>query len=298
MTPDEDDLDALLATAGAAARRREAVPAAVDPVAELLATAEDLTHSDTVPTKEPDDVATFLAEARSASGGTSSGVRPASKPKPKPKPKQRPPARPAPAAPAPRRRPTGLYVVLGVVAAVIIAFVAYAMGQGSTTPAAGDGAAASAAPSATPVDPAQIAALMEKVAANPKDTDSLQTLGNMYYDANDFASALTFYEKIAAITPKDDGSWIAVAAAAFQSGAEARAVEAWNTALDINPDNIEAHYGLGFYYLDSTPPDEAKARAEWAKVVAIAPESELAKQVQTELDALGADPAAPIPSAS
>ncbi len=291
MTPDEDDLDQLLAAASAAARRPEPLPAASDPVAELLAAAEQLAQADAPEKVAKDDVEAFLSQAKRSAAGT----RPGARTSPGPKAGSASSAQPVAGS---RRRPTGLFVVLGVIAAVTIAFVAYALGQGSSTPAAGGGAAASAAPSATPVDPAQIAALMEKIAANPKDTDSLQTLGNMYYDANDFTNALGFYEKIAAVTPKDDGSWIAVAAAAFQSGDKERAVKAWNTALDINPDNIEAHYGLGFYYLDKTPSDEAGAREEWAKVVATAPTSDLAKQVQTELDALDAAAATPVPSAS
>jgi tetratricopeptide (TPR) repeat protein len=296
MTPDEDDLDQLLAAASAAARRPSPAPAAADPVAELLATAEDLSHGATAEDAPADDVAVFLAQARrSTSDAGSGGAGRAKGPKARPVPAPRPAPQ---AAAGGARRPTGLLVVLGVVAAVAIAFVAYAIGHGSAAPAAAGAEGASSASSAVPVDPAQVAALMQKITANPQDTTSLQTLGNMYYDANDFANALVFYEKIAVITPKDDGSWIAVAAAAYQSGKEDRAVEAWNKALGINPDNIEAHYGLGFYNLDKTPSDEAKARAEWAKVVAIAPQSDLAKQVQAELDRLGSQAATPVPAAS
>jgi hypothetical protein len=41
----------------------------------------------------------------------------------------------------------------------------------------------------------------------------------------------------------------------------------------------EVHYDLGFLYMSQTPPNTVKQKAEWAKVVAIDPKSDLAKTV-------------------
>lgn len=269
MTREDDEVSRLLETARALSRPAEqptpelepavdAPESAPDPVADLLATAEQLSHS--APT------------ARSS----------------------RPPK-------AAARRSRGPLIFLGVAVVALMLIAAFAVGR--STSGAGSGAAAgggvtATATAAAPLDQAQVAALMAKIAADPQDSASLQTLGNMYYDANDFANALTFYEKAVLLAPKDDGRWIAVAAAAFQSGNDSRAFEAWNKALAINPDNIEAHYGLGHYYARQTPPDNAKAAAEWQKVVDIDPTSPLAKEVQGELASLAPSAAVPSPSAS
>ena len=173
---------------------------------------------------------------------------------------------------------------------------AYILGQSSGSSRTASGGTATAAGSDGPVDQAKVDALMAKVASNPDDTASLLSLGNMYYGANDYVTALTFYEKLVAAAPKDENAWIAVAASAYQSGSGDRAFEAWNAALDINPDNIEAHYGLGWYYFEQAPPDEANAKAEWEKVVAIDPDSEQAKTVATHLVSLGSTVVTPSPS--
>jgi cytochrome c-type biogenesis protein CcmH/NrfG len=269
----------------------------VDPVAELLSTAEQLAHATDDAGRGADDVASdevdaFLAQVKAT-------TRPDDKPKPVDQPKPtskspRPRTTPPPVQEA--RRPQGLLIGLGVAVVTILLIAAYAMGHSSGSTSAAVSAPASA--SNTPIDQQQVAALMAKIAADPKDTASLQALGNIYYDADDFANALTFYDKIAVLQPKDDGSWIAVAAAAFQSGKSARAFKAWNNALAINPDNIEAHYGLGHYYADQTPPDNDKAKAEWEKVIAIDAASPLAKEVASELAAINSAGATPGPSNS
>ena len=296
MTADDgrtdDDVSRLLDAAIAAARRPAEGPAPSDEVAELLAKAQDLSRPTAHDEPDPDDVVAFLEEAkgrrdRAGSVGTRSAPKTAAN-----SPRA---TRPEPTV-AEGSRPKGLIAAIAIVAVAVLAFAAYAMGQSAAPPTPAEGVSAEA--SDAPVDPAQVAALMEKIAANPKDTDALVSLGNMYYGANDFANALTFYEKIAAIAPKDDDSWIPVAAAAFQGGKESRAFEAWNTALDINPDNIEAHYGLGHYYLNQTPTDEAKARASFEKVIALDPTSEQAKEVQTDLAKLTSGAATPNPAAS
>jgi tetratricopeptide (TPR) repeat protein len=254
MPTDEDDVAQLLDAARAAARSPKATSAPVTPPA--------------------DEVGDFLAQARTKTPGAP------------------PRARTAAPSGATAKRPTGLLVAGGIAIVAALLVAAYALGHSSGASTAGPGTA-TVAPSSGQVDQAQVDALLQRIASDPKDTDSLQSLGNIYYDANDFASALTYYEKIAVLTPKKDVSWIAVAAAAFQSGQRQRAFDAWNTALDLNPNNIEAHYGLGHYYTSQVPPDNAKARTEWEKVIAIDPTSPLAKDVKAQLPSLASSGASP-----
>ncbi|MCJ7710024.1 MAG: tetratricopeptide repeat protein, partial [Chloroflexi bacterium] len=80
----------------------------------------------------------------------------------------------------------------------------------------------------------------------------------------------------------------------------------------IDPKNAEAHYDLGFLYLNQVPPDWAAVQREWNTVIELDPTSPLAQTVQSHLDSLaqssmipGSSPAAspalsttPAPSAS
>ncbi len=84
---------------------------------------------------------------------------------------------------------------------------------------------------------------------------------------------------------------IALGAALFNLGKTDGAEEQWRAVLAVEPNNLEAHYDLGFMYLSLTPPDLANVRAEWGKVMTIAPDSDVAKTVATHLASLDASPA-------
>lgn len=167
-----------------------------------------------------------------------------------------------------------------LVALVSVAAIAFTLGHNRST----TNATASTAPS---VDQSIIAPLMKKLLSNPNDTKTLWALGNEYFSANDFAGAQPYYEKLATLTPKDDGVWIAVGAVAFNLGDDARAKTAWQRAMRLNPKNAEAHYNMGFWYLVQKPPQEDKARAEWQKVIDIDPTSQFAKDVMARLSQTG-----------
>ncbi len=162
-----------------------------------------------------------------------------------------------------------------MVAAIVVAAFLFGKSSGSDVPGI-DGPATNASPTrqwprrtaATPVDPAQVAALMEKITADPKDAASLLALGDLYYTAADYANAADLLRegrRRRRRRTRTRGSR-SRAAACNAGDDDAQAFEAWNTVIGLNPDNIEAHYGLGFYYLSQTPADEAKAKAEWQKV--------------------------------
>lgn len=287
-----DDVTQLLEAAIVAVRGGTVDAEESAEVNALVEQARALTSAKAGGPSTDDDVVAFLEQAKRQASGSAGPAGPGG-----------PETAAASAAGAPGKpAKTGLWVVLGIVAVLVIAGGAYVFGHSSGASVPGiDGPVtntAAAAPSAAPaVDQAKVAALMEKISSNPKDADSYLALGDIYYTAGDYANALKFYEKVTPLLPKSEDAWIALAAAAYNSGKDQQALKAWDTVLAINPNNIEAHYGLGFYYLAQTPSDEAKAKAEWEKVVAIDPTSEQAKTVQQHLDSLGKS-AAPSPSAS
>jgi tetratricopeptide (TPR) repeat protein len=212
-----------------------------------------------------------------------------------------PPAAPAtsfapaqPAAPKPRRN-----LIIGAVAVVAAAGIVFGVAQMGKASVPGiDGTptssatTASGSPSSVPVDPAKVAALMAKVAANPKDIVSFQSLGDLYFAANDYKNASVWEQKILGVDPKNEKALLSLGAAQFNQGNAAAAKKQWLIAAKLYPKSAEVHYDLGFLYMSQTPPDTARMTAEWKKVVAIDPTSDLAKTVATHIKAPTATPSA------
>ncbi len=175
---------------------------------------------------------------------------------------------------------------VGPLLAVAVVLGVFQMGKSdvpgiSGTPTGTETTAAAGA--ATPVDQAKLAALMQKISANPKDIASLQDIGNLYFTATDFKSAIVWEQKVLAVDPKNQVALLALGAGQFNLDNAAEAKKTWLIAAGLYPKTAEVHYDLGFLYFSQIPPDTAKMTAEWEKVVAIDPDSALAKTVATHL---------------
>jgi tetratricopeptide (TPR) repeat protein len=185
---------------------------------------------------------------------------------------------------------------IGAVLAVAIVFLVFQMGKSADVPGISGkptGQETTAAASgATPVDPAKLGALMEKIKANPKDKASLQSIGDLYFGATDYKNATVFEQKVLAVDPKNQVALLAIGAAQFNLGNAVEAKKQWLIAAGLYPNNAEVHYDLGFLYMSATPPDSANMQAEWKKVVAIDPNSQLAKTVATHLKSSTPKPSA------
>jgi len=177
-------------------------------------------------------------------------------------------------------------IVAGVVA---VAYAGYSFG-GPTVPGF-SGTPAPEASGTAPLDQARVAELMAKIQANPRDIASLQALGDLFFDAADYDTAAGWMDKILALEPKNVTARLALGAARFNAGRPTEAEKEWRAVLAIDPRNLEAHYDLGFMYLSQNPPDVARVKAEWGEVIAIAPDSDVAKTVATHLKSLEASSA-------
>lgn len=189
---------------------------------------------------------------------------------------------PAPAAAGPWK---GVAILASSALAVALAVfvigpLVFGMGAVGGTAATGSPAASSA------LDMAQVGALMQKIAADPKDTASLQSLGDLYYTSGDYASAGSFYDKLLAVDPKNVKGLLARGAAYFNGGDMAKAKASWDAVVAIDANNVEAHYDLGFLAMNQTPADWTAVQREWQMVIAADPTSDVAKTVQQHLDAL------------
>ena len=209
-------------------------------------------------------------------------------------------SRPPAAAPA-ARKPRRNQVVWAIVPLLVVAVVlgVYYMGKASDVPGISGTPtnsqptqAAGGAPAKVPLDKVKVADLMKKISANPKDIAALQGLGDAYFAAADYKNAAVWEQKVLDVEPKNQVALLALGAAQFNQGNAAGAEKHWLIAAGLYPNSAEVHYDLGFLYLSQTPPDMAKMTAEWNKVIAIDPNSSIAKTVATHLKGAQSTPSA------
>ena len=202
------------------------------------------------------------------------------------------------AAPATGLNPMLKRVGLAVAAIVVVAVVGvggYNLGAPKATPAPSTDAAAAAFET-------EVTALMQKLSASPNDIPTLMGLANAYYAIQDYPTSTTWIKKVLAVDPKNIDGLLALGAVSFNHSDYPTAEASWTQVLGIDPANLEAYYDLGFLYYSDNPPNIAKVKEMWGKLVAISPDSQLAQTVASHLTSLDASapPAAgsPAPSAA
>jgi cytochrome c-type biogenesis protein CcmH/NrfG len=177
-----------------------------------------------------------------------------------------------------------------VAAIAIVAVVGFNIGAPSGT--AGIGANATPAATAPLLDQAAVADLMATIQSNPQDADALMSLGDEYYKTGDYRTAADWFRKVTEVEPNAVRGFLALGAASFNQGDLDTAEAAWTEAAAIDDTNVEAHYDLGFLYLNRDPADMDAVRRHWSRVVELAPDSEIAKTVSAHLDAFASMPPA------
>jgi tetratricopeptide (TPR) repeat protein len=183
-----------------------------------------------------------------------------------------------------------------VAAVAAIAFAGYTFGGGGTAQVP-----AASADTGLTLNEEKVAQLMQKLQADPKDTATLLLLADEYYQAQQYAASGEWLDKLLAIDPKDINALLARGAVSFNLGDLPAAEATWKSVVALDPKNVEAHYDLGFLYLNQTPADMAAVKDEWTKVVALGPGTQLAQTVQSHLDSFAAAsmlPASAAPGAS
>jgi len=222
----------------------------------------------------------------------------APRPAPATKARQVPPgARRRAAIPAPASQRSRFPQILAVLAGIaVLAVGAVAIYQFGATPAV-TGAQSTPAPTSA-LDQARVAALMSRIQADPNDTAALLELGDAFLAADDFATAATWLEKLVTLEPDNIDGRLLLGVARYRLGEEDAAKALWLAVLEAEPDNVEAHYDLGYLYLNQVPPDYDGLRREWGEVVRLDPDSDLAAFAKQHLDALPAASAGPSADAS
>lgn len=131
---------------------------------------------------------------------------------------------------------------------------------------------AAAPPQAAPIDPARIKALEEAAAQNPKDLQPRVQLGNMFFDAEQYPKAITWYEQALALNPNDANVSTDLGVAYYYTNQADRALAQFDKSLASDPKHVKTLLNVGIVRAFGKQ-DLAAAGKAWQQVVDLAPDS-------------------------
>ena len=180
-----------------------------------------------------------------------------------------------------------VFTVAGMAFGVILGWVigSQQLGRIATVPAAAP-VQQSAAPApqsgrqAPALDQGKVDQLTAAVNSNPKDTTSLVQLANVYFDAERFTDAISWYEKALALDPKNADVSTDLGVSYYYTNRTDEALKRFEEGGGGGPKHTKTLLNKGIV-LAFGKEDLKGAAAEWQKVVELAPgtpEGEAAKR--------------------
>jgi cytochrome c-type biogenesis protein CcmH/NrfG len=117
----------------------------------------------------------------------------------------------------------------------------------------------------------QAAPLLEKLKADPKNTELLSQLAAVYNSTHQFNEAAVYYAKIAQVDPKNVAARTKLAGSLYYGGDVDGAIRELNKALAGDPDDVNALFNLGLIKLQGKQ-DAKGALAAWQRLLKAHPE--------------------------
>ena len=174
--------------------------------------------------------------------------------------------------------------VQAYVLAVICLLVGIAGGwfiRGSQSPAgaatetasapAAAGSADAGPPAPTPAQMQKMAdtqagPLIEKLKADPANADLLDGIGNIYYDAQQYPTAIDYYQRALKVQPSNTGVRTDMATAYWYTGNADTAIAEFQKSLSYEPNKANTLFNLGIVEWQGKM-DIDKATATWQKLL-------------------------------
>ena len=155
----------------------------------------------------------------------------------------------------------------------------------ATTAIVGTPSAVNQAPSPTRLREeadTQAAPLIAKLNADPKNPALLTSIGNLYYDAQQYPIAIDYYGRALTSKPSDVAVRTDLGTAYWYTGKADEAIAEFNKALAFAPNNPNTLFNLGLVKWQGKH-DGPSAIANWKKLLAMNPRYEARDKVQQML---------------
>lgn len=112
----------------------------------------------------------------------------------------------------------------------------------------------------------QAAPLVEKLKADPNNADLIVSIGNVYYDAQQFQTAIDYYQRALKIQPANAGVRTDMATAYWYMGNSDTAIAEFQKSLSYEPNKSNTLFNLGIVEWQGKM-DVNKALATWQKLL-------------------------------
>ncbi|MEZ4531459.1 MAG: tetratricopeptide repeat protein [Thermomicrobiales bacterium] len=123
--------------------------------------------------------------------------------------------------------------------------------------------------------------------ANPDDPSALAAYANYLANTGELASAIPWYEKAIALAPDDAVLRIDFARSLAAGDMHGDAELQFQKAIELAPENPEAHYYLAELYYGLNPQRLVDAIDEYERTIELAPEAFIAQRAEERLVELG-----------
>jgi cytochrome c-type biogenesis protein CcmH/NrfG len=146
-----------------------------------------------------------------------------------------------------------------------------AAGETASVPAPAVGSANAGAQTPTPAQMQKMAdtqagPLIEKLKADPTNAGLLTNIGNIYYDAHQFPTAVDYYQRALKVEPANTNVRTDMATAYWYAGNADVAIAEFQKSLSYEPNKPNTLFNLGFVEWQGKM-DIDKAVATWQKLL-------------------------------
>ncbi len=158
-----------------------------------------------------------------------------------------------------------------------------AASQSASAPAAAG--AASSNTRAALVDEAKVAALKSVAEREPANARPRIDLGNLYFDAERYDDAITWYEQAVKLAPNDENLSTDLGVCYYYTNQPDKALARFDASLKINPKHTKTLLNVGIVRAFGKQ-DLAGATKAWEQVIAIDPNGPEGQAAKRALDTL------------
>jgi cytochrome c-type biogenesis protein CcmH/NrfG len=124
----------------------------------------------------------------------------------------------------------------------------------------------------------QAAPLIEKVKADPNNAGLLENVGNLYYDAQQFPTAIDYYQRALKVVPANTDARTDMATAYWYTGNADAAIAEFQKSLSYDPNKASTLFNMGIVEWQGKM-DIDKAVATWQKLLDTNPNYEAKDKV-------------------
>lgn len=191
----------------------------------------------------------------------------------------------------PLRAESIVFAVAGTLFGLIVGWVlgsqqAISSGRAAIAAEAPAPAAAAGTGQQPPVlDQNRVQALKTVAEQSPKDAEPRMQLANLYFDAEQYSDAITWYEAALALRPNDPNLSTDLGVAYYYTNQPDRAIAQFERSLAADPKHTKTLLNVGVVKAFGKQDLEGAARA-WQQVIALSPDSPEAQAAKRALEGL------------